>query len=86
MKGCIIERNGSLRIKAPLGKNPQTGKYESYFETFHGNITDARKRLREILTEIDKGVFTNPGKTTIADYLKQWLRDYAYANLSPRYT
>lgn len=84
MRGCIIERNGSFRLKVSLGKNRQTGKYESYYETFHGNITDARKRLREMLTELDKGIFTKPSKVTVADYLKQWLRDCAYANLAPR--
>lgn len=84
MKGCIIERNGNLRLKVSIGKNPQTGKYESYFETFHGNITDARKRLREVLTELDKGVFVKPGKTTVADYLNTWLHDYCKPSLSPR--
>jgi len=84
MRGCIIERNGSFRIKAPLGKNAQTGKYEAYYETFHGNITDARKRLREILTELDKGTFSKPGKTTFAEYLNDWLQDYCKPSLSPR--
>ena len=84
MKGCIIERNGSFRLKAPLGKNPQTGKYEAYYETFHGNITEARKRLRQILTELDKGIFVKPTKETVANYLNDWLRDYAKPNCSPR--
>ena len=74
MKGCIIERNGSFRLKVSLGKNRQTGKYESYYETFHGNITVARRRLRELLTELDKGVFVKPAKKTLGDYLKLWLR------------
>jgi integrase len=84
MRGCIIERNGSLRLKVSLGKNQQTDKYESYYETFHGNITEARKRLREILTELDKGTFIKPGKTTVSDYLNTWLRDYCKPSLSPR--
>jgi len=84
MKGCIIERNGSLRLKIPLGKNPQNGKYESYYETFHGNRTDAQKRLRQILTELDRGVFAKPGKTTVADYLNTWLQDYCKPSISPR--
>jgi integrase len=84
MKGCIIERNGSFRLKAPLGKNPQTGKYESYYETFHGNITEARKRLRQILTELDKGTFSKPGKTTLIEYLNNWVQDYCKPSLSPR--
>ena len=73
MRGSIIERNGSLRLKVSLGKNPQTGKYESYYETFHGNRTEAQKRLRQILTELDKGIFTKPTKETVADYLNGWI-------------
>jgi integrase len=84
MKGCIIERNGNLRLKVSLGKNPQTGKYESYYETFYGNSTEAHKRLRQILTELDKGIFTKPGKTTLNEYLKLWLADYCKPNQSPR--
>lgn len=84
MKGCIIERNGNLRLKVSLGKNQQTGKYESYFETFHGNRTEAQKRLRQMLTELDNGMFTKPGKTTVADYLNTWLQDYCKPSLSPR--
>lgn len=84
MKGCIIERNGSLRLKVSLGKNPQTGKYESYYETFHGNRTEAQKRLRQVLTELDKGIFAKPGKATLGEYLKSWLLDYCSPNLSPR--
>ncbi len=84
MKGCIIERNGSLRLKISLGKNPQTGKYESYYETFHGNRTEAQKRLRQVLTELDKGIFAKPGKATLGEYLKSWLLDYCSPNLSPR--
>jgi integrase len=84
MRGCIIERNGSLRLKVSLGKNPQTGKYESYHETFHGNRTEAQKRLRQILAELDNGIFTKPGKTTMTDYLDTWLHDYCKPSLSPR--
>lgn len=84
MKGCIIERNGSLRLKVSLGKDPQTGKYESYYETFHGNRTEAQKRLRQILTELDKGIFIKPIKVTVSEYLDQWLHYSAYPNLTPR--
>ena len=84
MKGCIIERNGSLRLKVSLGKNHQTGKYESYYETFHGTKTEARKRLRQILTELDNGVFVKPGKVTVAEYLQIWLEDYCKIALAPR--
>ncbi len=76
MKGSIIERNGSYRIKVSLGKNASTGKYESYYETFHGNKTQAEVRRRQLLTHLDKGTFIKPGKSTLAEYLQSWLADY----------
>jgi integrase len=84
MKGSIIERNGSYRLKIPLGKNPATGKYDSYFETFKGTRGEAQKRLRELLTQLDKGIFIKPGKQTIKDYLERWLKEYAWPNLAPK--
>jgi len=34
MRGTIIKRGDSYRIKVSLGKNNKTGKYESHFEMF----------------------------------------------------
>lgn len=42
-------------------------------ETFHGSKTEARKRLRELLTQSDKGILANSGRMTVADWLDQWL-------------
>lgn len=83
MKGCIIERSNSLQLRVSLGKNHQTSKYETYLETFHGSRPEAQKRLRQILTELDKGTFTKPGKATVADYLQMWLVENCKPNLSP---
>ena len=84
MRGTIIKRGDSYRIRVSLGKDPDTGKYTSYFETFRGDKPEADKRLREILTALDRGVFVKPVKDTLAEYLKSWLRDYCRPNLSFR--
>jgi integrase len=84
MRGSIISRNGSYRIKVPLGKDTTTGKYTAYYETFRGNKKEAEKRLRQLLTELDKGIFVRPGKATLSEYLNSWLADYVKPNLSPR--
>jgi integrase len=83
MKGTIIERGDSYRIKVPLGKNQLTGKYDAYYETFRGSKPNAQKRLRQLLTDLDKGMFVKPCKGTITEYLRSWLTDYCL-NLSPR--
>ena len=84
MRGTIIKRGDSYRIRVSLGKDATTGKYTSYFETFNGGKPEADKRLRELLTALDKGVFVKPVKDTLGEYLKSWLRDYCRPNLSSR--
>jgi integrase len=85
MRGSIKwQSNNSYRVRASIGKDPITNKYISHFETVKGNKKDAEKRLREILTEVDKGSFVKPEKITLGNYLNQWLRDYVKPNLSPR--
>ena len=37
-----------------------------------------------MLHQLDNGTFIKPGKTTLAEYLERWLKDYAWPNLAPR--
>jgi len=84
MKGSITKRRDSYRIRVSIGRDTATGKYISHYETLRGNKAQAEKRLRELLTELDKGIFVKPGKATLGEYLKSWLLDYCRPNLSPR--
>jgi integrase len=84
MIGSIIERGNALRLRVSSGKNADTGKYDSVYETLHGPRKEAEKRLRELLTKIDKGTFIKPGKATLGEYLKTWLADYVKPNLAPK--
>ncbi|MFC2042406.1 tyrosine-type recombinase/integrase [Chloroflexota bacterium] len=88
MRGSIITRGNSYRIAVSLGKESKTGKYKQYFETLPQGSSkkDAQRRLRELLTQLDKGTFCQPGKVTVAEYLETWLRDYCRANLAPNTT
>ena len=87
MRGSIIKRSeNSYRIAVSLGKDPATGKYKQHFETVLGNKKAADKRLSEILSSLDNGVFVKPGKQTLGDYLRSWLKDYCQANITPQST
>lgn len=83
MIGSIIKRGNSYRIKLSLGKDSATGKYLSHYETFRGSKKNAERRLNELIHQRDNGTFVKPGKATVSDYLRRWLKDYAYTNLSP---
>jgi len=59
------------------------GKRQQKSFTVRGGIKDAQKRLRGLLHDLDKGKLT-PSKQPLAQYLEQWLRDYAEPNTAPR--
>jgi len=85
MRGSIIKRyKGSYTIVLNLGTDPQTGKRKQQWVSVKGTRKDAEKKLAELLHQLDMGTFMKPSKTTLAEYLERWLKDYAKPNLSPR--
>lgn len=84
MRGSIIKRGNSYRIKISLGKDPITGKYLSHYETVGGSKKEAAKRLNELIHQRDSGTFVKPGRLTVGEYLTSWLADCCRPNLSPR--
>ena len=84
MRGCIIKRGDSYRIKISLGKDPKTGKYLSHYETVGTNKKQAEKRLNELIYQFETGSYIKTSNITVTDFLNQWLKDYVYMNLSPR--
>jgi len=83
MRGTInAQSKDSYRIRVSVGKD-SNGKYIQHSETVIGTHPEAEKRLRQLLTELDKGIFVRPGKATVSEYLVRWLSDYVKPNLSP---
>jgi integrase len=85
MRGHITKRGkDSYSIVVSLGKDDATGKYKYRWVSVRGTKKDAERRLSELLHQLDTGTFLNQGKTTLAEYLRRWLQEYAKPNLSPR--
>lgn len=74
-KGTIkeIERGKKYHITLSCGKNPVTGKYERYTETFKGTKRQAQLHVEQIRREIESGKAVNAGKITLADWVEQYL-------------
>lgn len=84
MRGYIRRRGkGSWEITVYLGRDPATGRRSRRFMTVRGTKSDAERCLAEALHQRDTGVEIMPGKLTVADYLRRWLRDYATHNVAP---
>ncbi len=72
-KGHIQRRGDSYRVHIYLGKDPVTGKKQYHRETVRGK-KNAERRLREILTELDRGTWIQPSALTLREYLEnRWL-------------
>jgi len=85
MRGHIEKRGkNSYSLAISMGRDANTGKYKYQWVTVKGTKKEAEKRLSEVLNQIDNGTFMKPGKTTLAEYLDRWLKDYAWPNLAPR--
>jgi integrase len=84
MRGSIRAKSkNSWQIQVYIGTGPD-GKYRRHFETIHGRKSDAQKRLNEILISLEKGIYTPPGRLTVAEHLRNWLEGYVKTNCSQR--
>ena len=84
MRGSIRQKSkNSWQLQIYTGTGPD-GKRRRHFETVRGRKGDAQRRLTELLASLDKGVYTPPGKLTLADLLNQWLNGYVKSKCSQR--
>jgi integrase len=79
----LLVGKDSWRVYLYTGKGPD-GKYHRQVETVKGRKSDAERRLRELLGNLDKGAYTPPGKLTVAQHLDNWLAGYVATNCSAR--
>ncbi len=85
MRGHIFKRyRNSYTIVLSLGIDPSTGKPKQQWVSVKGTKKEAERRLGELLHQLDNGTFMKPGKTTLAEFLERWLKDYVWPNLAPR--
>ena len=75
-------RKDSWTVQVYTDVDHDTGKKRFYSEAVKGTKTLAQRRLTELLRETDTGTFVEPSRLTVAEYLKQWLRDSAAPRVS----
>ena len=74
MRGNITRRGkASWRLKFDLGTDPATGARQTRFVTVKGRRPAAERELTRLLNTADQGTFVDPSKTTVAEYIREWL-------------
>jgi integrase len=87
MKGTTYKRKlPSGRISWCLGIDlgrDHNGKRQRIFKSGFRREDDANKELRRILRELDEGTLAKPDPRTVAEFLHQWLAEYATRKVAP---
>lgn len=80
--GSIRKRpDGRWEARYTSGDNPQTGKQVQH--SIYGKTQkEVREKLRSITAKIDKGVYTEPIRITLGEWLDTWLKEYT-GNMKP---
>jgi integrase len=73
-RGNITRRGKrSWRLKFECGVDPATGQRQTAFVTVRGSRLDAQQELTRRLAAVDSGTHVAATKTTVAEWLEQWL-------------
>ena len=84
MKGHIRRKGQhSWQITLDIGNGPD-GRRRRVYETVKGGKKDAQRRLHELIVGLEKGVYTPPGRLTLAELFHQWLVGYCKTNCQLR--
>jgi integrase len=83
MKGNIRKRGENWQITIWTGKR-LNGSPIRHYETVKGLKTDAQRRLRELLTDIDKNAYVPPTKMKLGGLLQEWYAGFVRTNCAPR--
>lgn len=84
-QGYIKPRGkNTFQLQYYTGEKNTAGEYIKRYKTVHGSPTQAQKELTRILNEINTGDYVDPEKSTLADFLRRWLADYAAYNVTPK--
>src|SRR5437764_5137336 len=87
MKGTTYKRklpSGHISwcLGIDLGKD-KYGKRQRIFKSGFKRQGDADDEIRRILQELNEGTLVKPDPRTLAEFLEQWLAEYASRKVAP---
>lgn len=84
MAGQIISKGDRKWLVKIFRGRDAKGKKHYYSKLIHGAKKDAQKFLNGVLREIDLGIFVEPSRMTLSEYLDKWLDSAARPRVSQR--
>lgn len=72
----------SWTIVIDLGRDPATGKQKRIYRSAKCSKKQAEQEAIRLVAEIQQGTYVEPDKTTIAEYLRHWVKTYCEPSLA----
>ena len=81
--GSIRQRtDGTWEARITVGTDPGTGKPER--KSVYGKTqADVRKKMTAVLRAVDSGTYQAPDKTTVAEWLDEWMKTFCAVKVKP---
>lgn len=81
--GTIRQRdNGRWEARVTIGTDPGTGK--PIRRSLYGDTQkEVRQKMTAVLSELDKGTYQTPNKTTVSEWLTEWLTIFCTNKVKP---
>ncbi len=83
MRGHIRKRGNKFVVVVSLGRNEHGKPIQKWFSGFDTR-QQAEAAASKIVHEINTGLYVEPTKLTVGEYLLQWMENYARVNVSPK--
>ena len=81
-----VTKNGKkyeyIEAKVTVGYDPITGKQIQKSITGKSK-QEVRKKMNALIAEVDTGSYTEPCKTLLEDWLRDWHKDYVVGKVKP---
>jgi len=84
MKGHVRKRGSKWCFVLDVGTDPKTGKRKQKWFSGFNTKKEAERAMAAKIHELNQGIYVEPAKITLKDYLERWLTDYARINCAPR--
>ena len=87
--GSVIRRNHkdgnvSWLLKYDIGRDEHGKRRTRYLIVRGGNEANARRKLREVLSTVDKGIHVDTARTSLGEWITTWLADVAAARVGAK--
>ncbi|MFC1967418.1 tyrosine-type recombinase/integrase [Chloroflexota bacterium] len=84
MRGHVRKRGNNWAVVIELPRDAASGRRKQKWIPVKGTKRDAERKLRDVLHTMDKGIYLEPNKVSLGEWLRQWLNDYVSIHTTDR--